>query len=97
MEIDPAYPIALVILASLAATKAEFFPYAAGAVMLLLALNSMKNSLLPHLLKGIRLTSLEQPKLRMVLKPDVYQNFELAEKAVISHISAVYFQLIFQT
>ena len=34
MEIDPAYPIALVILGSLAATKAEFFPYAAGTVIL---------------------------------------------------------------
>jgi len=31
---------------------------------------------------------LEQPKLRKVLKPDVYQNFELAEKNVISHNTA---------
>jgi hypothetical protein len=32
--------------------------------------------------------NLEQPKRQKVLKPDIYQNFELAEKNVISHNTA---------
>jgi hypothetical protein len=86
MTIDLIYPFALIILAGIAATKTEFLPYATGVVVLLLALNSMRSSL--QLIHEPTADGLEQLKLRKVLKPDVYQNFELAEKNVISHNTA---------
>ena len=36
----------------------------------------------------------EKPKLRKILKTDAYQNFELAEKHVISHNTATYIALL---
>ena len=87
MAIDPVYFLALVILGGVATTKREFLPHAAGVVLILLVLNTLRSSMFPMIL---RMTDgvLEEPKLRKVLKPDVYQNFELAEKNVISHNTA---------
>ena len=94
MAIDPVYPIALIILGGITATKTEYLPYAAGVVVLLLAANSLRSSL--FLTIGIILmVVLEQPKVRKVLKPDIYQNFELAEKKIISHNTASYFSLLY--
>lgn len=47
MAINPVYPLALVILGGVAAMKMEFVPYAAGGVVLLLAVNSLRSSLHP--------------------------------------------------
>jgi hypothetical protein len=48
MTIFIVYPLALIILGGVAATKKEFLPHAAGVVLILLALNSLIGSAVPH-------------------------------------------------
>ena len=86
MAIDLTYPLALLVLAGVAATNMASLPYATGLVVVLLAINSFRTSMLPAL-ETIDVF-LEKPKLRKVLKTDAYQNFELAKKNVISHNTA---------
>jgi len=47
MAIDPIYPLTLVILGGVATTKREFLPYAAGVVVILLLLNTLRSSMFP--------------------------------------------------
>jgi hypothetical protein len=89
MAIDLIYPLSLVILGAVAATNMASLPYAAGLVVLMLAFNSFNKSSLSTMQIGVN--CLGQPKLRKVLIPDQYQNFELAEKTVISHNTASYY------
>jgi hypothetical protein len=49
MAIEIVYPLALVVLGGVGATKREFFPHAAGLVLILLALNFLRSSLFPDL------------------------------------------------
>ena len=93
MAIDLLYPLAFVVLAGVAATNLASLPYTAGLVIVLLVLNSFRTSMFSTLGrkgKGIDLFFVEKPKLRKILKTDAYQNFELAEKNVISHNTASY-------
>jgi cytochrome-b5 reductase len=92
MAIDLTYPLALLVLAGVAATNMASLPYAAGLVVVLLAILSFRTSMLHP---GKTLTPvIETPKLRKVLKTDAYQNFELTEKNVISHNTASYGRLL---
>lgn len=47
MAIDLIYPVALVILGGVATTKREFLPHAAGVVLVLLVLNTLRSSMFP--------------------------------------------------
>jgi hypothetical protein len=47
MAIDPVYFLALVILGGVATTKREFLPHAAGVVLILLVLNTLRSSMFP--------------------------------------------------
>ena len=47
MAIDPVYLLALVILGGVATTKREFLPHAAGVVLILLVLNTLRSSMFP--------------------------------------------------
>ncbi len=47
MAIDLTYPLALLVLAGVAATNMASLPYATGLVVVLLAINSFRTSMLP--------------------------------------------------
>jgi len=87
------YPLALLLVLGAAAAKREFIPHAAGVAAILVLFNAFTKSSKspPTIISYMIINRLqESPKLRKVLKPDIYQNFELVEKTVISHNTASY-------
>lgn len=64
---------------------------AAGLVVLLLALYSLRSG--PGILWNAA-DRLGKPRFRKVLTPDAYQSFELVQKTIVSHNTALYFHCL---